>query len=48
MQMMNEVGCSAPVLLGPALTNYALLSAGDSAIRRAGLSMAAGLVALLH
>ena len=44
--MMNKAGFGAAVVLGLALTNYALLSAGASTIRQAGLSTAAELAAL--
>ena len=46
MKMMNKAGFGAAVVLGLALTNYALLSAGASTIRQAGLSTAAELAAL--
>lgn len=45
MKMMNKAGFGAAVVLGLALTNYALLSAGISTIRRAGLSTSAELAA---
>jgi hypothetical protein len=38
MKMMNKAGIGAAVVLGLALTNYALLSAGISTIRQANLS----------
>ena len=38
MKMMNKAGFGAAVVLGLALTNYALLSAGVSTIRNAGVS----------
>ena len=38
MKLMNKAGFGAAVVLGLALTNYALLSAGMSTIRKAGLS----------
>lgn len=46
MKMMNKAGFGAAVVLGLALTNYALLSAGGSTIRQAGLSTTAELEAL--
>jgi hypothetical protein len=46
MKMMNKAGFGAAVVLGLALTNYALLSAGVSTIRQAGLSSSQELAAL--
>ena len=46
MKMMNRAGFGAAVVLGLALTNYALLSAGISTIRSAGLSSSQELAAL--
>lgn len=46
MKLMNRAGLGAAVVLGLALTNYALLAAGSSTIRRAELSTAAQLEAL--
>ena len=46
MKMMNKAGLGAAVVLGLALTNYALLSAGVSTIRNAGVSSSQQLAAL--
>jgi len=46
MRMMNKAGLGAALVLGLALTNYALLSAGISTIRQAGLSTPDQLAAL--
>ena len=46
MKMMNKAGFGAAVVLGLALTNYALLSAGVSTIRNAGVSSSQQLAAL--
>jgi hypothetical protein len=47
MKLMNKAGFGAAVVLGLALTNYALLSAGMSTIRKAGLSTSQETAALL-
>ena len=47
MKMINKAGFGAAVVLGLALTNYALLSAGVSTIRDAGLSSSEQLAALV-
>jgi hypothetical protein len=46
MKMMNKAGFGAAVVLGLALTNYALLSAGVSTIRNSGVSSSQQLAAL--
>ena len=46
MKMMNKAGFGAAVVLGLALTNYALLSAGISTIRKAEVGTTAELQAL--
>jgi hypothetical protein len=43
---MNKAGLGSAVVLGVALTNYALLSVGISTIRKAGVSTSAELQAL--
>jgi hypothetical protein len=47
MKMMNKAGFGAAVVLGLALTNYALLSAGVSTIRSSGVSSSQQLAALV-
>ena len=46
MKLMNRAGLGAAAVLGLALTNYALLSAGVSTIRQAGLDSSEQLAAL--
>ncbi|MEI6451341.1 MAG: GAP family protein [Actinomycetes bacterium] len=46
MKLMNKAGFGAAVVLGLALTNYALLSAGVSTIREAELSTSSAVTAL--